>query len=420
MGLSNVQSNYVGARGLPVDGTIDYRTLGPVDPVGEWPPRPIQRRMDRLCWLWELYNGDFRDLRDDVTPTRTAGSVRSQFTVQANPFRMIPVAFADLIMMTPPEYADPRQSVNIQAALYDIVVHQFVYGAAVVLATGDPGDPLEVLEPSWWVPTEDGWWYAEPMADMNGNYHSVNIRSYSESEASITECEYYFGGTRRSSIGAPLGDEEETEALVDPLRVIARSPRHWGGTWGTSILEDIASPVAAINQRYSDIDAFLRKQATPNLMVRVADADRNEIAGDLSPDATFNDSVSAVGAKLEGYDNQTKWVMSDAIQGTEALVWDARVDESLMFVDHMYNVIEASAAIPGLFKGFLEIGGAVSGIAVKRILARFIAAAGKTKKATEVAVNELLELSEVTPVAFPEILSGLDDPSAPAGQEMVQ
>ena len=412
MSLPKTYSTGGRSRGLPVDGTIDYRSNGPVEPMGEWPPLAIKTRMDRLSWLWELFHGDFSDLRENVrtqqnqtTPQFTDRST-SQFSVQANPFRMIPTAIADILMMEPPEYPDPRQSVNINSALYDIIVHQFAYGAAVVLATGDPMDPLMVLEPAWWVPTDEGWWYVEPIADENGNYLSVNIMS--STAEGISHCTYSFGGTYWSNIGDPIGYEVLYPTDEDPLRVIPRAPRHTGGTWGTSVLEDMASIVASINQRYSDIDTFLRKQATPNLLIRIADADRDEIDEDIPPAATFDEAIASTGKALDGYDDQTKWALSDAIQGTEALTWDARVGESIAFVEHLQGVLEATASIPGLFHGLADAGIA-SGVALKRLLMRLYAASLHIQKTTEVAVNELLALSGVAPLDWPNALDAMED-----------
>ena len=90
------------------------------------------------------------------------------------------------------------------------------------------------------------------------------------------------------------------------------------------------------------------------------------------------------------------------------MTWDARVGESIAFVEHLQGVIEATASIPGLFKGLTE-GGVASGVALKRLMLRLYAASLHTQKSTEVSVNELLALSGVAPLDWPNALDAMED-----------
>ena len=428
MALPKTFSTGARSRGLPVDGTIDYATNGPDDPQGEWPPLAIKSRMDRLSWLWELFHGDFDDLRENVRTQQNQttpvfrDNYRSQYTVQANPFRMVPCAIADILMMSPPEYPDPRQANNINKALYDILVHQYVYGASVVLATRDAQNPLQVLEPAWWVPTNEGWWYAEPIADSNGNYLSVNVLRFDGGW--VTNQTYQFGGTYWSNIGSPIGDETEATQTDNPVRVICRSPRHVGGMWGTSILEDLASPAAQINKRYSDIDKYLTRQVDPTFTYRIADGDRTDIDPNLDTDAGFDEAADDLDKALSAaYNESDHWALPNAIQGMEAVTWDAGVGEAMLMIEHLQTAVEAAASIPGLFTGFSELGG-TSALDTKRRSLRLYASSLHTQKATEVAVNELLAMSNVAPLDWPNALDAMEqattDAEAPDEEGMLQ
>ena len=279
-----------------------------------------------------------------------------------------------------------------------------------------------ILEPAWWVPTNDGWWYAEPIADMDGNYLSVNVMSF-EANA-LTQCTYQFGGTYWSNIGSPIGEETVMSVDYDPVRVICRSPRHSGGTWGTSILEDLASLAGQINKRYTDIDRYLTRQVDPTFTYRIADGDRDDIAPDVAPDADFDDAADALDQALSSaYDDSDHWALPNAIQGMEAVTWDAGVGESMLFIEHLQQVIEATAAIPGLFSG-LDGDGAPSGVALKRMMLRLYASSLHTQKTTEVAVNELLALANVAPLNWPNALEAVeeatDEPTEPEEEGMLE
>ena len=112
--------------GLPIDGNIDYATPGPDDPQGRWPPLSVSARIERLSWFTDSYLGDFTHLTDDYVDTQnqTRPVFRrdngSPYTVQFNPFRLVPSAIADILMMTPPEFDDPLLSTNVGGTLYKI------------------------------------------------------------------------------------------------------------------------------------------------------------------------------------------------------------------------------------------------------------------------------------------------------------
>ena len=416
------RGNTAGAsRGLPIDGSIDYTAVASDDPVGQYPPLPIQTRLDRMYWLWELFTGDFSDLaprestQDITNQTRPTFLQygRSRFTVQTNPFRIVPTTIAELLLMEPPEFANPRQTNNIVSALYDILVAQGVYGAAVVLATQNPDDPLEVVEPMWWVPTVSGWYIAEPMVDLDGNYSEIRVRQWVEDTGVVTSTVHQFGSTFWSAIGDIVDEEETIYAPEDPIRVIPRMPRHRGQRyrWGTSVLEDIASPVAELNQRLSDVSYALGRQARPPMTYRIADADRDEIAPDTSDTTPFDEAVDDLDAALKEYDQHEHWVLPDAIQNMEAVTWQTATSESIDMIAAMYSAIEVAASIPGLFDG-LQNDGAASGVALKRMMLRLYANSLQTQKATEIAVNEVLAMSGVPPMQWQNALSVVEEASS--------
>ena len=127
MSLPKTYSTGGFARGLPVDGTIDYSALAGHDPVGQFPPLPVRTRMDRLSWFWELFSGDFQDLAIRTGTAQVSQSRptfveygKSQFGVQLNPFRVVPTTIAELLLAEPPEYGDPRLTMNINLSLIHI------------------------------------------------------------------------------------------------------------------------------------------------------------------------------------------------------------------------------------------------------------------------------------------------------------
>ena len=415
------RGNTAGAsRGLPIDGSIDYTAVASDDPVGQYPPLPIQTRLDRMYWLWELFTGDFTDLAPRESTQDITNQTRptfleygqSRFTVQTNPFRIVPTTIAELLLMEPPEFANPKQTNNIVSALYDILVSQGVYGAAVVLATQDPDDPIEVVEPMWFVPTVSGWYVAEPMVDLSGNYSQIRIRQYFNDSGTITSTVHQFGSTFWSAIGSV----EETEPTIyvseDPLRVIPRLPRHRGTRyrWGTSVLEDIASPIAELNQRLSDVSYALGRQARPPMTYRIADADREEIAPEATDTTPFDEATDELDMALKEYDQHEHWVLPDAIQAMEAVTWNADASSSFDMMASLYSAIEVAASIPGLFDG-LQNDGAASGVALKRMMLRLYANSLQTQKATEIAVNEVLAMSGVPPMQWQNALSVVEEAS---------
>ena len=94
----------------------------------------------------------------------------------------------------------------------------------------------------------------------------------------------------------------------------------------------------------------------------------------------------------------------------DAVTWDARVDESLIYVSELKASIEAAVSIPGLFTG-LAMEGALSGIALKRLMLRLYANTLQTQSATEVSVNELLALSGVPPLEWMNALNAMEEES---------
>ena len=420
MSLPKTYSTGGFARGLPIDGTIDYSGVASHDPIGDYPPIPVRTRLDRLSWLWELFNGDFEDLAErsqaSQTNQRTPTFVeygKTRFTVQMNPFRIVPTTIAELLLMEPPEFQDARQGVNVHQSLYDIIAHQSIYGAAVVLATGDPQDPLEVLEPPWWVPTYEGWWYGTPLVDLNGNYTEIEIRRYTYETDTIEHNIHYFGGTYFSDIGDVIEEGETISYPDNPLRVIPRLPRRRGlpdYRWGTSALEDIASMAAELNNRYTDISYALSRQAKPTMSYRVADADRDAIDPDVDETSSFEDAVDGLADELSSYDDHDHLLLPDAIQSVEAVTWDPRITESMEMATEMKMAIEATCSIPGLFSG-LMLEGAMSGVALKRIMLRLYANTLQTQSATEVAVNELMAMSGLPPIEWMNALNAMEEES---------
>ena len=423
MSLPKTYSTGGQSRGLPVDGTLDYSGLAPDDPVGQFPPLPVRSRMDRLSWMWELFNGDFSDLAqrthlqgnqvNQTRPTFSDGPATNRFDVQTNPFRIVPTTVADLLLMEPPDYGDPILNLNMTAALYDILVSQGVHGAAVVMSVADTSDPLMVLEPQWWVPSETGWWYVDPLVDIDGNYTQVQVTAWTLGYMTVTR--HSFGGTYWSDIG-PVLDEVSSEAMPEnPLRVVPRLPRragYAGYRWGTSVLEDIASPVAEINRRFSDASYVLGRQTRPTMTYRIADADRADIAPDAVGEdggtVPFADAVDELAEALSAYDDHDHLLLPDAVQGVDAVTWDGQSDTAVLMVQQMQEAIESAASIPGLFSG-LMVEGASSGVALKRLMLRLYAATLQTQMATEASVNELLVMSGVTPVEWPNALETMED-----------
>ena len=416
MSLPKTYSTGGRARGLPIDGTLDYSALASDDPVGQFPPLPVRTRLDRLSWCWELFNGDFADLAE-YTGGNQANQSRpvfieygqSRFTVQTNPFRIVPTTIADILMMSPPEYTDPILNNNLNMALYDIIVSQGIYGAAVVMSTEDTTDPLHVIEPQWWVPSETGWWYIDPEVNDEGNYTTCLVHSWVSGY--MTVARHYFGGTFWSDIGNELEVIDSYAMPDNPLRVIPRLPRrrgYHGYRWGTSILEDIASPVAEINRRYSDASYVLSRQSRPTMTYRIADADREDISPDTDATTPFDEAVDELAGSLSEYDEHDHLVLPDAVQGVEAVTWDGLPDTAVGLVEHMQQAIETASSIPGLFSG-LMLEGASSGIALKRLMLRLYAATLQTQKATSAAVDELLQMSGIEPAEWPNALEIVED-----------
>lgn len=414
MSTPKTSSNRYKAVGLPLDKAIDYNATGPIEPTGEWPPRAIRGRMRRLAWFCDLFQGDFSQLHNYIAYDNQTGTDVNRFTVQSNIFRLVATTFADILMMSPPEYENPRLGVNIMDSLYQILTHQYVYGAAVVLVGEDPLNPLEVLEPSLWVPTDEGWWYLDPIANEEGDYFSVNITQYSEFTGQITNQAYNFHGFTNGhsgTIGDPVGEPSVTRLEQDPLRVIKRKPLQFGGAWGTSVIEDLVSPVAQINRRYTDIDIFLNSQTRPTIITRTADPDRTQIPqdGTVDPESPVPaaEALDPLDAAWKVGNVYEQWAVPDRVQSYETVTWDGRVDEALMFIEHLQNVIEAHAAIPGLFSGLTE-GGVASGVALNRLLLRLYAASLHMQTSTEVAVNELLQLVNVPELDWPNALVAMN------------
>ena len=127
---------------------------------------------------------------------------------------------------------------------------------------------------------------------------------------------------------------------------------------------------------------------------RVADADRQD--EDIPPDYdTTAEAISDLDKELgDAFSNSKKWLIPNRVQEATPLTWDGGVTSAMAFIDHLQNVIETVTSIPGLFKGLTE-GGVASGVALSRLYLRLRASAMHTKNATEVAVNELLALSNV-------------------------
>ena len=420
MSLPKTYSTGGRARGLPIDGTIDYSGVASHNPVGEFPPIPVRTRLDRLSWLWELFNGDFSDLApftggnqaNQQKPTFIQYG-QSRFTTQTNPFRIVPTTVAELLLMVPPEFDDARQSVNMYQALYKIIADQSIYGASVVLATGEPQEPLEVLEPYYWVPTYEGWWYITPLVDPEGNYTEVEVRVFTNETNTLEHYIHVFGGTYNTFIGDVIEVGETVSYPNNPLRVIPRLPCKVGMgdyKWGTSAFEDMASQVAEMNKRYSDISYALDRQAKPTMTYRIADADREDIAPEVTATGSFEDGVDELAKELSHYDDHNHLALPNAIQGMDAITWDARVDESLIYVAELKASIEAAVSIPGLFTG-LAMEGALSGIALKRLMLRLYANTLQTQSATEVSVNELLALSGVPPLEWMNALNAMEEES---------
>ena len=123
MSLPKTYSTGGRARGLPIDGTLDYAAVALDDPEGQFPPLPVRSRLDRLSWCWELFCGDFGDLAE-YTGGNQANQTKpvfveygqSRFTVQTNPFRIVPTTIADLLLMDPPDKGDPTLTASMCAA----------------------------------------------------------------------------------------------------------------------------------------------------------------------------------------------------------------------------------------------------------------------------------------------------------------
>lgn len=431
MSLPKTYSTGGRGRGLPVDGTIDYSAVADPDPRDTYPPVPIWTRMDRLAWLWELFNGDFDDLvpyeevdRDNQTnPTRALAdrATRTKYTVQVNPFRVVATTAAEFLLMEPPEFSDPRQAVNVHQSLYDIIAHQVIYGASVVMATGEPTDPLDVLEPAWWVPTTSGWWHGIPLVDNSGNYTEIYIQQYYKDLNEVTHGKYVFGGTYYSNVGDLIEEYESTEAPEDPVRVIPRLPRRRGFEyrWGTSMFEDIASVAAETNKIYSDISYALGQQATPNATARIADGDRDTISPGVGDTTPFDDSIDELGAELNKYSRHRLWAIPNSIQALDPFTWDPRIGESLIMIQNMNEAIETACSMPGMFSGFMMEGmnADLSGRALKRIMTRFYASTRHTQAITEVSVNELFELSGLPPMDWPNALEVMEEGASMEGDD---
>ena len=197
----------------------------------------------------------------------------------------------------------------------------------------------------------------------------------------------------------------------NPLLVIPRLPRKrgdYGYRWGTSIFEDIASPIAEMNRRYSDMSEALEQQSKPMMTYRIADADREEISPDTDATTPFDEAIDDLGAELAKYEDQTQYALPDAIQGMEAVTWDPRASEQFLQVQEMQQAVEMAASIPGLFSG-LMMEGAASGVALKRIMLRLYANTLQTQRSTEVAINELLSMSGESPVNWVNALAAMED-----------
>lgn len=394
------------ATGLPIDGNLDYSGLASDDPVGEFPPWIVRVRMERLSWLGELYNGDLSRLYNSDDGKTILPNV------QVNTFRLVPNTNAELLLMDPPDYGDSILNTNMAASLYDILIAQNVHGAAPVLSIDDTTNPLKVFDPAWWVPSETGWWYVEPELDHWGRYTTCLITAWTS--AYMTVNRYAFGETYLSYIGELLEEVSSDPMPENPLRVIPRLPRRrgqYGYQWGTSILEDIASPTAEINCRYSDISYALDRQSRPTMTYRIADSDREDINPDVDETTPFGDAVDELAEALSEYDEHDHLALPNAIQDAKAITWDPQADTAVLMVQQMQEVIESAASIPGLFSG-LMVEGAASGVALKRLMLRLYASTLQTHKATEAAVAELLGLSGVTPVPWPNPLEAMEDAAA--------
>ena len=165
---------------------------------------------------------------------------------------------------------------------------------------------------------------------------------------------------------------------------------------------------AEINSRYSDISYALHRQSKPTMTYRVADVDREQIAPDVDETTEFGEAVDELAEELSAYDDHDHIVLPDAVQDTSAVTWDPRVTEAMEMATEMKLAIEATCSIPGLFSG-LMLEGAMSGVALKRIMLRLYANTLQTQSATEVAVNELMAMSGLPPIEWMNALNAMEE-----------
>ena len=348
---------------------VDWSTVGPDLSPGqesaEWPPRSVKPRISRLHLYYNLFEGDFSQVTDDLR-------------LQMNYFKMVPERVAEELLSIAPTTGEAEADEEVQDVLYDSLIDMCRYGGAVLWT--DPEGSVQLLDPRFYVPTETGWIYALPIANVpDGVYDTAHIIGQS-GDTLYSEVRSYASGY----LGGVI-EELFSELFEDTLVVAPLNPMRGYGHWGTSMYDAMGPAVIEIARRYTANSAYLDKQRNPNMAVRGNKGDVLGLAPEIDPgELTYeqeqdliNQRLSQTGTDLE--DNDVVFLPPE-IQSAEPITWDGRIVDSMEQIREMRNMLQAITTVPGLGLNPGEFQVATSGVALRIINRPFFSKSGSMQK----------------------------------------
>ena len=379
-------------RSIDLSGVADPQT---VLRDKHWPPKAMSERAMRMKQYRDLYDGEWASLNV------------MDMEVQVNLFRAVPVRVADILSMSEPTTGDDDLDAAVSEAAYQAVVHMLSYGGAVYWTNPETG-LLEVLDPRWWFPTEDGWMYGVPLrSPVTGLVDRLQLR-WQYGEVHDLSLWRYAGGALTDRL------DRSVVQMPDTAAVVANRPLQ--GNWGTSVFDDLASPCVELSHRETQVSAVLDKFVSPPLAARVSNAEMPDLAPDITDDDTFQERQEKVGSALtREFGGSDVVTIPDQVQSLDAVVWDPRLGGAMDMVDKMETTIEMIVKMPGLFNNFAEMA-ADSGISMKRKMWSLYAVTQSTQVRQVQGANKSLAAAGVSyRVDWPHPFDVLEDAAAEPG-----
>lgn len=351
--------------GLPLE-PVDWTTMTPADePFGKpanFPPEQVRARIDRSRLRWDMQYGVWDKLLETLD---------KPLTVQVNLFRTIGERLAQFMMAS--DFTTGEDEADyMYGALIGEAAMAILRDATPIFWLAPEKEVPELLDPRFFWFTTEGWVYAVPQSAVEGN--DAKLKIMIQRGETFTEGEMAYGGaTRNFDVGpnptdGTLGSMEVMSEMSYPDTVSIP------GRFGQSMFDVIAPMVIEISRRHSANSYALNKLADPGFGVIAHPGDLPFIERDEgygNQELTDGDSVqqsSAMNTYLQEVTGGNTYVSFDkAIQGLEPLEYNGRITESSDTIDHIRTEIETAVSMPDLFNGFVSLGAAPSGVALRRL-----------------------------------------------------